>query len=634
MSNEIWTSNRLLHGLACAAVHPGLRAILLLNAGPEQVLWCAEILAQMIGEVTENKKVLRTTLSSNVDEDGLWGIPFLPTSNDKSSFVWHGCMTQGYRQDLPQLLTIPNLAQLSIPVERAAIMATDTPVIHLERHGQHSDWSPRQWWLAGCMESEIGQISRHLLDRFFLRIPLGNMPSQSEESEHRIRHLQTALTKDSKNIPPSRLLTDAMRQNLQEAWRSTPHLTDGALGQISRFISINDGYSVRRDIGLARLAEAVAMLATLSVVTRIEVEVAATKIMGFDTLDNAAPEPPNHPNKEPTPVIEDVDPLPDRPDSPAPVSPQPQPDISRQGEDSPIKNTREQQFVPVMPSLGTAKNPYPEDEAPSERESAPLQMPMQRATRSRAFRGIPVGVEPATDLHDIALVATIFESIKYQPLLHQQFPHAPSTGLILHRDHLRRYRRLPAPEMLLVLVIDYTALRDNAWQEELVPHLAWAYTGRAKIALIRVGAQNAENELRADCIVGRSLLDPQILDNLVAEPGRASPLAHGLELAHQTLRHALQHGRSTIAFARLVIITDGRGNVPLAASQNRRLKLPINLQGIEDALQVAKELSQLERTEIICLDLAPPLHSKLLHQLAKQLGVTEQPLLHKRAADE
>jgi Mg-chelatase subunit ChlD len=67
-------------------------------------------------------------------------------------------------------------------------------------------------------------------------------------------------------------------------------------------------------------------------------------------------------------------------------------------------------------------------------------------------------------------------------------------------------------------------------------------------------------------------------------------LAHGLDLALKTLRHALQHGKNTVQKAVLVVVSDGRGNVPLEASHVGKIKLPVGKKGVEDALEVAEKL--------------------------------------------
>jgi magnesium chelatase subunit D len=228
-------------------------------------------------------------------------------------------------------------------------------------------------------------------------------------------------------------------------------------------------------------------------------------------------------------------------------------------------------------------------------------------------------------LHDLAIAASVFEAAKYWAIRRTHGSHNDK-WLIVRPSDLRQYRRLPVPETLLVLVIDYTALRKCAWEDALITHLEWAYTSRAGIALIRVGAKDSPHELRAEQILGRSLLAPQIDLALEAESGRATPLAHGLELASQTLRHAMLHGRAAMSKARLVVLTDGRGNVPLAASYAGKVVTPVNREGIDDALAVAAQIRSVSSLEIVFLDPQPSQHSELPLAFANALGVEPTPV--------
>jgi magnesium chelatase subunit D len=175
---------------------------------------------------------------------------------------------------------------------------------------------------------------------------------------------------------------------------------------------------------------------------------------------------------------------------------------------------------------------------------------------------------------------------------------------------------------MLMMVLDYTCLRDRNWQESLLPYLTWAYVERACICLIQVGAAEAKHELRAVRIEAQNVLVPRINAGLESGRGRATPLAHGLELALQTLRHALQHGRSKVKQAVLVVITDGRGNVPLEASRVGDIGafLPVKQRGIEDALQVAAQIGELDGVKAYLLNPQPKIYADLPLQLAEKLG--------------
>ena len=97
---------------------------------------------------------------------------------------------------------------------------------------------------------------------------------------------------------------------------------------------------------------------------------------------------------------------------------------------------------------------------------------------------------------------------------------------------LRSYRRAPDPEHLLILLMDLTALPDWEWSDLIFPHLrsVWTSIGPG-IYLIRVGADDAPVQTRAQRLLTRNLLDRRLDRALAAGKGRATPLAHGLVLA-------------------------------------------------------------------------------------------------------
>ena len=94
---------------------------------------------------------------------------------------------------------------------------------------------------------------------------------------------------------------------------------------------------------------------------------------------------------------------------------------------------------------------------------------------------------------------------------------------------------------------------------------------------------------------------PAFRDALNRLPGRATPLAHGLELTTNTIRRTLYHGRSSIRSVDLIVLTDGRGNIPLRASGTRRMSLPVTREGIDDSLSIAATIRQMDRVETILI---------------------------------
>jgi magnesium chelatase subunit D len=213
------------------------------------------------------------------------------------------------------------------------------------------------------------------------------------------------------------------------------------------------------------------------------------------------------------------------------------------------------------------------------------------------------------------------EAAKFQPIRQQSAANG-NRRLVLSPTDLHCYRRAPVAEQMLMLVLDRTCLRDCNWQEELLPYLSWAYVERASVCLIQVGAVDARHELRAERVMAQSILVPRISAEIEAGRGKATPLAHGLDLALQTLRHALQHGRSTVQQAVLVVISDGRGNVPLEASLLDRIAPPVGRKGVEDALQVAERIRGLDGVKAVLLNPQPKQYADFPLELAEAIGAT------------
>lgn len=408
------------------------------------------------------------------------------------------------------------------------------------------------------------------------------------------------------------------------------------------YLETTDGYSTRRDLALLRLAKVHAQMDGATQVRRDDVDRAA-EMIGL----SLKPKLPEKPLAEPVkPELE-----PDDTQSkqarqefhgsnilgrePAPPSIHPEPVL----ESDTIKTLPST----PLPMGQTISNPYPEDTAEPEREAGSLRLLTRQFKSAASGRGAIIGVEPATIPQNLALVNTLLESAKYQKLrwkalLEKEAPpewirhlllkrsengHDP---LILQPGDLRRYRRAAAPEQMLSLVLDYTCLQECNWQETLLPYLQWAYVERASVCLVQVGGIDAQDELRAEKREADNILVPRIQNRLEIDRGKATPLAHGLDLALQTLRHALQHGRSAVQKAVLVVISDGRGNVPLEASRLGKVIPPVRKRGIEDAFQVAQQIAALNGVESVVLNPQPNHYTDLPVKLAQALKAKIVPI--------
>ncbi|GAB4367857.1 MAG: magnesium chelatase [Elainellaceae cyanobacterium] len=631
-------SNPLIRGLACATLHPGLRSILVFDAGIATLQFAAHNLTWMLRQVT-GCQVVPVQLGVVETEEDLWGGLALQQGDAKGSFEWQQGLLAGGRGQELRLVIIPDLTRLSLPAARACVALMGSEVAYLERHGHRDSWQPKLCWLAGCSRSEIGLVSPHLLDRFALRLA-----GQDLVTSDRAQAIQKWLKESDKQDKKKDALPPEWVSTLRKEELFHPEITLEAQKRVLDYISPTDSYSVRRELALLWLAQANAQLAEASQVTAQQVDRAAqmiglTLIKPNLDIDSRKPEQPIQPE------------LPPDPNSPIGKTGAEDQILMKERATAPVQEpvyasdtTETLPSQPIQMDSAIA-NPYPEDTTPVQREAASLRLPIRRFKNVVLGRGAIVGVEPATTPQDLAIVSTLLEAAKYQQIRQtallerhgspgslvefgseanlngERFSYeAVSRSLILQPIDLRRYRRAVVPEQMLALVLDYTCLQECKWQESLLPYWQWAYEERASVCLIQVGAANASHELQAEKITADKILVPRIRLGLGAGRGRATPLAHGLDLVLQSLRHALQHGRSAIRQAVLVVVTDGRGNVPLEASRIGRITPPVGQQGIEDALQVAQQIAGLKEVKSVVLNPQPKHYRDLPVKLAQALG--------------
>jgi magnesium chelatase subunit D len=619
------SDNTFLRGLSCAALDPALRSVLVFDCSPSTLRTATSDLAAMLQAVTGRSAEV-VTLSSAHSEEDLWARPSIFQFRLHAKLVWKfRGLAQSGSDPAPRIVCIPDLTRLSLPAERACVALTGAPMGILQRHGLDLTWVPHLFWLAACKRDRIGELSPHLLDRFAMRLnaPLAN-------ATDRVTDVVAWVTGVS--LPVNESSVTPLLTQLQMAAPVPPVITAAALSRTQNLLRDTEAEGLRRQLALARLGRALAWLGGALEVTDKDIDEAA-KLIGLAVPLSLSP---NSPQPEAIPVSM---PSVTRPAS-APVATPTRPldntsDVTTTSEefsvDPGVITAPDSEMVFPASSISRPSDPYPEDSAPILRNQDSLQMPPRRYRADTAAGGPIIGVQHATDLRDLALFETILEATKYRFVRSRQAKH--NSELQFARTDLRSYRREHLPEQLLVLVLDYTCLHARDWQEALLPHLSWAYVERASICLVQVGVRSARNQLRAQTVVARRLLSPDLRTAFQSPPGVATPLAHGLELAERFLRTALQHGRATIQKARLVVLSDGRGNVPLDASHAGRLLEPVAQQGIDDALRIAEVLSSLSHLERIFLNPEPRQQADLPLALARALNAIIEPVAELQTKD-
>ncbi|MCX4971459.1 magnesium chelatase [Streptomyces sp. NBC_00620] len=569
-------ARRLELAFRCAALDPGLGGVLLFDLEPRLVEPVSRLFAAILGSPADTP-VPRIPLGAATRDEDLWSRSRLERYLDGVAFtVGPGPLLDSAGP--PPLAVVPDLTTLSVAGMRAAVQLIGSDVVSVEQPGLRLAIRPQARWLAVCRSEDAGRVTPHLLDRFAVRLSVPGLHAVPDE------------------WPP-----EAARPTVLAA------TTDEAVDRVQEILG--PGAGPRRSLALARLARALAPLDGQPEVTARHCEEAA-RLIGLPVTDSAA-------------VDDSAD---SEAPAPLPPPPLPRPHGSHRGgrreqrrtpgEEQPLLAPGDPVGVGPTPAV-TLGMPYPEDEAAVLREFMPLRNPWQRRSGPASTRGPVVGTRRARDLRDLALVRTVREAAVHQRI-------RGNTRFTVAPVDLHSRLRAPAPERLLTLLLDHTCRGDWDWQDALTPFLQWAYTARAAAHVIEVGGADAADELRAESFAARGVLDPRVLAALYRPKGRATPLAHGIEQAAQVLRAAFRRQGSALAEAWLVVVTDGRGNVPLLASHTGRLHGPVATAGVEDSLTAAAPISAMDRSRlrVAVVDAARSPYGDLPFALAETLGAT------------
>ncbi|MFD7063879.1 magnesium chelatase [Streptomyces sp. NPDC059906] len=615
-------AHRLGLALVCAAADPALSGVLLLDLDPRLVDPVARLFGAVLAGAAEPERPPLVLGASDRDED-LWTRTRIRGGEHGITVRTEpGPLTEGDDAGgAPPLVVVPDLARLSVAGMRAAVQLLGADVVTVERGGPRRTVRPRARWLAVCRSADVGRVSRHLLDRFAVRLSAAGL---------RLPGVREALVATGPEAGEAgeagegeaREASEALFAGLPAAWRSAAEggirplpVGDAAIGRARELLGPDAG--VRRELALLRLARTLAALDGRPSVSADDSD-AAARLIGVAVPQSA----PGRPQSDPEPSGP----------APEPTGPPGTLPERRAADGDGRLRTREgdRGLLDTGPAegIGTASgaaaapaegSPYPEDEPAAAWDAVPLSGPRRRTTGPVSTRGTVIGTRRATDLRDIAHVRTVREAAVHQ--------RARGTArFTVSPVDLHSNVRAAAPERVLVLLLDHTCrggTGDGSRPEVvLAPFLQWAYTSRAAVQVIEVGAADAADELRAGSFTARGVLDPRVPGALYRRAGRATPLAHGVELAAQALRRLLRRQGAGPAEAWLVVVTDGRGNVPLRASHTGRLAGPVAAAGVEDAVEAAARIGAMDRTRlhVAVVDPGREPYGDLPYVLADRLG--------------
>jgi magnesium chelatase subunit D len=579
--------------LRCAARDRHLGGVLLIDLAPELLFPLARWTARAVGHATGRPTRL-VALGPGTSEDDLWvRTTFEEDGPDFSVRTVAGLLVEEPDGPVP-VVVVPDLARVSLAVQRAAVTLVGADTATVERHGFRAAWRPDARWLVACRWQDAMTLSPHLLDRFPIRLDGSGWVSAPSRSEA-VARIDEPLDAVAQPAPPPPTVTPAVAARLDP----------DAVTHLQRITVASTG--LRRDLAVARVARHHRPRGGDTVATAGHVTRAAT-LLGVDL---ASVEPADDTGTGGT-----------DPDRSAPA-----PDPSGDGErgsgggwTEAAEGTGGTLEASAPAELTRHGRRYPEDDDEALARPAALRVPGVRRSAVRRGHGQIIGVEQTRSLPDFAVVATIFEALRHQRARRETMPSAPRDTLILRARDLRRHRRRPQPDNALVLVLDHTCRARWDSGPILAPYLRWAYDTAALVTTVDFGHAGAVHELRAERFRADTVLHPHVVRSLNHRHGRASPLAYALDLAVDELRHLVRRRYPPVEHVRLVVVTDGRGNVPLDDSVRGAVAGPVGRAGVTDARAVAAAVATMRRVRAEVLAPPVPHYPDLPFDLAAAMG--------------
>lgn len=606
----------ILEGLTCLALNPELQSILFLDAPPFYIQSICNIFERKMREI--GIPVETAFIPADTTEDKLWGFPmFSRVKQNENCICRYSLLEPESSHIIPQLLVIPDLANSGLPVKRALISILDSPAASVERYGYGRQWEPNIYCLAFCQKVDLVCISRHLLDRFSIRI---NASAFTEPVDLRAGSLLTRLHNPEVVPFDAAVIPEELANRLKTGKQFKPKITENALEEILYYSRYSEGLGHRREIALARMAVSIAMMQRSNTIEATHVQAAAT-IQGI-TISNASPGAGENTG---IPEADKEISISTGGDSEKFGAPQVKLDLGNpvvQEISAPVKSSElvvGEDTVTSQAGISFVEEeiPYPEDGMEKEPMIANLRdFGTARKGRTKGGGAI-IGSTHTTSFEDLALFDTIKAALPYQGYRQRK------TGepLCIKLTDLRCNIRQENPGKMMILLIDMSDSIGDNLEEVIKKELEWAYIERALIGLVLVGTTEGDgSRAQIQMFSSRQLAS---INSLLRknDKGHATPLAHGLELSLRQIDKATRHSRNAVQEVRFVVITDARANIPLAVSQGKKYA-PCRggLQAFEDAMTAAGKIRRHPKVKTILFHPEVKCHPELPRRLGLALG--------------
>lgn len=391
---------------------------------------------------------------------------------------------------------------------------------------------PARFTLVGTMNLEEGDLRPQLLDRFALMVEVAAPRDKKVRSE--VVRRRIAFEADPAGF--SAVWDDqqqALHRQLVEAQRLLPQVTldDAMLDLISHLCCEFEVASLRADIVMHKASRALAALDGRLQVTPADLRSAAELVLPHRRRRKPFEQPGLDHDRLDELMREAAPPPPAQDDA----------GESEDGEQTPSGEQGEEQVFAAAASAGAPRIVV---ESTAGHSSAGRRSEAMGAARGRVVRAVP-DEQPTS----IAIGATLLSAAMREP------GHVQVTRADLHQQI-----RVGKSANLILFVVDASGSmaaqrRMEAVKGAVLALLTDAYQRRDTVAVISFRGQSAHLLLAPTGSVDRA---EQGLSELPT--GGRTPLPHALHMALETLEKSAHR-----APALMVLLTDGKANVPLAA---------------------------------------------------------------------
>ncbi len=534
--------------LLLLAIDPGLRGVIL--AAPAGT--GKSTLTRGLRAVLDDVAAPFVEIPSSIDvENLLGGLDLEATLHHGRVITQPGALARAHGG----FAVVEGLNLLTDASANLLLGVLDAGVVRLEREGLSQSY-PARFSLIGAYDPAEGAPRGHLLDRVGLitRLPGQRSPEQRAQIVRRNLHLQGGDWAED---------IDFLRGLVLTAREHLPHVTidDAFVEQLSATALAYGVEGHRADSFAVRAACAAAAYDLRDEVSPEDCQLAAQLVILPRATRIPAP-PPEQDHAPPDDPRDDAD-------------PQHAPDQQDSDDDDDPQHALPEKLLPPPEEILEAL----EAELPTELDELPFLHQRRGRTGSRGStagkRGRHVRSVPDDPRRGrIDIVATLRTAAPWQPL---RVPDRERLALEMSDIRVKQYRSKAGALFCFAVDASGSMALHRMRQAKGAVHtlLGKAYVNRDRVALIAFRGEGAEVLMPPTQSVE---LAKRALDLLPT--GGGTPLASALIAAHEMAKQARGRG---IMQTVLIVLTDGRANIPLQAGGDPREELQRLGAGLADS---------------------------------------------------